>query len=65
MKGFVYSFHLYIATEWEGIPKESEEMKPSWFSFDAIPYDEMFADDAYWLPLVLEGKKVKAFSSIR
>ena len=25
-----------------------------------IPYDKMFQDDKYWLPLILEGEKIKA-----
>ncbi len=54
-------FHLYIATKWEGEPKESDEMIPKWFSISEIPYQQMFPDDKYWLPLVLEGKKVNAF----
>ncbi len=54
-------FHLYMAYEWDGEPTESEEMAPKWFSIDEIPYDEMFRDDTYWLPLVLEGKKIKAY----
>lgn len=54
-------FHLYVATEWDGIPMESEEMIPKWFSIDALPYDQMFPDDTYWLPYILEGKKVNAF----
>lgn len=52
-------FHLFIATEWEGEPTESEEMAPEWFDIENIPYDKMFKDDKYWLPLVLEGKKVR------
>lgn len=52
-------FHLFIATEWDGEPTESEEMAPEWFDIDDIPYDKMFKDDRYWLPLVLEGKKVR------
>ncbi len=51
-------FHLYIATEWEGTPTESEEMEPKWFSVTEIPYTQMFPDDKYWLPLILEGKKI-------
>jgi len=46
-------FHLYIVNEWEGTPSESEEMKPEWFNINDIPYDKMFPDDSYWLPLVL------------
>ena len=53
--------HVYISNKWNGIPKESEEMLPKWFDINNIPYDEMIGDDPYWLPLVLEGKKVKGF----
>lgn len=52
--------HIYTATSWEGEPTESEEMKPQWFSRQAVPYDDMWSDDPYWLPLVLEGKKISA-----
>ena len=55
------TFHLYIATEWDNEPEETDEMKPEWFDIDKIPYDNMFPDDKYWLPLILEGKKIKAF----
>ncbi len=51
--------HAYIATEWQGTPAETEEMAPEWFTLDAIPYDKMWSDDIYWLPIVLQGKKVK------
>ena len=39
----------------------SEEMKPQWVGVNEIPYDKMFVDDKYWLPLVLEGKKLDVF----
>jgi len=52
--------NVFVATEWEGEPTESEEVKPEWFSIDTLPYDAMWQDDPYWLPLVLEGKKIKA-----
>ena len=35
-------------------------MKPFWFNVNSIPYDKMFPDDSYWLPLILKGKKIKA-----
>ena len=54
-------FYLYVATEYEGELKESEEMKPYWFDLKNIPYDRMFEDDSYWMPIVLAGNKVKAF----
>ncbi len=52
--------HVFIATEWQGEPTESEEMKPQWFSVGSLPFDAMWKDDPYWLPLVLEGKTIKA-----
>ena len=54
-------FHLYRVNEWLGEPIESEEMKPFWFSIDNIPYSKMFPDDKYWLPYIMEGKKIKAY----
>ena len=52
--------NVFMASKWEGQPTESEEMKPEWFAVDSLPYDDMWQDDPYWLPLILEGKKVRA-----
>lgn len=54
------SVNVFVATQWDGEPTESEEMKPQWFPKDTLPYDAMWQDDPYWLPLVLEGKKIRA-----
>jgi len=51
---------LFLAKEWEGEPKESEEMMPKWFKFSEIPYDKMWDDDTHWLPHVLKGEKLEA-----
>lgn len=51
---------LFLAKEWEGEPKESEEMMPKWFLKNEIPYDKMWDDDKLWLPSVLNGKKLEA-----
>ncbi|MFY9228536.1 MAG: 8-oxo-dGTP diphosphatase [Candidatus Microsaccharimonas sp.] len=52
--------HIFMASKWQGDPTESDEMAPQWFHVDDIPYDAMWPDDIYWLPQVLEGKKVSA-----
>jgi 8-oxo-dGTP pyrophosphatase MutT (NUDIX family) len=50
---------VFTATDWEGVPLETEEMKPEWFSFAQIPYDKMWEDDRHWLPKILAGKNIK------
>lgn len=52
--------HVYIANKWEGEPKESDEVKPIWVAISSMPYEQMMPDDKYWLPQVLEGKKINA-----
>ena len=52
----VYFFRAY---EFEGVPAESDEMKPEWFEEKDIPYEKMLVDDKYWLSLLLERKKFK------
>ncbi len=52
-----YSLHatVFVATDFEGDPRETDEAVPLWTPLHAIPYDEMWADDRLWLPLLLEG----------
>ncbi|KKQ91921.1 MAG: hypothetical protein UU16_C0009G0005 [Candidatus Woesebacteria bacterium GW2011_GWA2_40_7] len=50
---------VFITNEWTGIPRETEEMSPRWFKINEIPYEEMWEDDALWLPKVLNGKIVE------
>jgi len=52
--------HAYFTEKWEGVPTESEEMNPAWFSVDNIPYPNMWPDDIFWLPEVLKGNLVRA-----
>ncbi len=51
--------HTYVTRVWVGEPIETEEMRPRWYTFDAIPYDLMWADDIHWLPRVLKGEKLR------
>jgi ADP-ribose pyrophosphatase YjhB (NUDIX family) len=51
---------VFIVDEWEGNPEESDEMRPEWFDIENIPYDKMWSDDKLWLPLIIEGRLVKA-----
>jgi len=51
---------VFMAKKWDKEPLETEEMAPKWFKQDKLPFESMWPDDVYWLPLVLKGKKVKA-----
>jgi 8-oxo-dGTP diphosphatase len=58
-----YSLHcsVFVSTAFVGQPTETVEAVPLWTSLDAIPYDEMWADDVCWLPTVLSGGRVRGF----
>jgi len=56
----VVLMHTFLASEWSGEPIETEEMQPKWFRIDEVPYDNMWASDRQWLPIILSGKKIKA-----
>ncbi len=57
-EGWHMFVHAYVCTAWEGEPQETEEMAPKWFEKSSIPYEQMWQDDQYWLPLVLDGKSL-------
>jgi len=53
----ILEVNIFKAFDFLGIPTETDEMKPQWFLIKDIPYEKMWADDKYWLPLFLENKK--------
>lgn len=55
----IVRMHIFRADSWEGEPRESEEMRPRWFSLGEIPFKEMWPDDPHWMPLFLEGRKFR------
>ncbi len=52
--------HVFISESWEGQPSESDEIIPKWFKRSEIPYDHMWEDAKYWLPQILDDKKLKS-----
>lgn len=53
--------HVFVASDYEGTPSETDEAIPLWFELEEIPFDEMWDDDRYWLPRVLQGESVRAY----
>ena len=58
-RGEILEVHVFRVAAWMGEPVETEEMRPQWFTTDAIPYDAMWPDDIHWLPVFLVGKKFR------
>src|SRR3989338_1521370 len=48
--------HVFKATTFTGNPVEREKLIPKWFKKDELPFDRMWPDDRYWLPLFFAGK---------
>jgi 8-oxo-dGTP diphosphatase len=48
--------HVFSTKSFEGKLKESREGILRWIDFDEMPYEEMWEDDRYWLPKLIEGK---------
>jgi 8-oxo-dGTP diphosphatase len=60
-----YSIHVYVfvASGLAGNAQETDEAIPIWTPVEAVPYDEMWADDRLWLPGVMAGASTAASSS--
>ena len=57
----VLHVHLFSALreDTHGEPVETDEMLPKWWSMTELPYDAMWPDDRYWLPILLQGDDVE------
>jgi len=56
---FDIEVHVFQATDHTGIAVETDEAIPIWVPCDKVPYSQMWEDDQYWLPHVLEGVGVR------
>jgi len=51
--------YVFSTKSFRGQLKESSEGILSWIDFEKVPYEEMWEDDRYWLPLLMEGKNFR------
>jgi 8-oxo-dGTP pyrophosphatase MutT (NUDIX family) len=52
--------YLFSTSDFSGDPRSSDEGEVRWFDISKIPYDQMWADDLIWWPLMLHKKKFDA-----
>jgi 8-oxo-dGTP diphosphatase len=53
--GYSLSCRVFVARAFSGDLRETDEALPFWCGEDRIPFDEMWADDRLWFPLMLTG----------
>jgi len=57
--GLSIHVEVFRAGDCIGEPQETDEALPLWTPIDKIPFDNMWADDHKWIPLMLARKKFK------
>ena len=58
-----YKLHVsvFTACDCEGDLIETDEAIPQWTDLGKIPYQDMWQDDPYWLPLLVQHKKFRGY----
>lgn len=56
----VFECYVYMTNAWKNVPIETEEMRPQWYPISNLPFEEMWAADSKWIPLILNGEKIEA-----
>ncbi|HKL22218.1 MAG TPA: 8-oxo-dGTP diphosphatase [Tichowtungia sp.] len=54
-----HSIHgeVFVATDFEGTPTETDEALPIWFHTEELPWHNMWADDPVWYPKLFAREK--------
>ncbi len=56
---FVCKVHFFLVRKWSGKAINTDEMtNPTFFDIKDIPIDEMLPADRYFIPLILDNKKI-------
>lgn len=58
-KNWDQKVHVFFIEKWDGMPKESEEVKPMWFNKENLPFESMWKDDPHWIHHAISGKKIR------
>ena len=55
--GYLLKGYVFVSQEYSGEIEETPEAAPFWCKTDEIPYENMWEDDRFWLPLMLCREK--------
>jgi 8-oxo-dGTP diphosphatase len=59
--GYALHVEVFRAREHRGEARETDEAVPLWTPIDAVPFDEMWADDRLWFPHLLAGRPFRGY----
>ena len=59
--GYSLLCSVFTTDRYEGTPTETDEAAPLWTPLEAIPYEDMWEDDARWLPGMIEGRTFQGY----
>ena len=59
--GFSLHCSVFRAEDFVGTPQETDEAIPVWAPVDDVPYEKMWQDDKYWMPLMFSKTEFKGF----
>jgi 8-oxo-dGTP diphosphatase len=57
----IWTVHVFVTHEFEGVPMDGREGRLKWFSIDVLPFEEMWEDDQYWYRLALDGARFEGW----
>jgi 8-oxo-dGTP diphosphatase len=57
--GYSMRCHVFSASDLDGEPAPTPEAVPRWESIGNLPFDQMWADDRIWLPMLIAGQDFK------
>ena len=60
-KPLTLNMHVFRCDAFEGDVVETEEMRPQWFSFDKVPYQQMWPTDPLWYEHLIKGNNFEAY----
>jgi len=53
--------YVYVTDHFTGTPTETREAAPLWCSIQDLPLDQMWADDQFWLPQILQNEPIRGW----